>query len=374
MQKNNRETELSPNRAYQRIFSTTTPRLAYSPERDITGWRRDLEEALRTAVGAMPSPVPLNPTWMEEEQIGDMTVRRVEFSVEEDVRAVGWLATPSGPGETPSPGHTRPSLPTMICLQGHTSGAHISLGRKHFPGDGDAILGDRDFAVQAVQRGFNAFALEQRAFGLREDGRPLTDRKHYNPETPHTDERCRHMAMVSLLLGRTMIGERVHDVRCALDLLETVPSVDNDRIGITGNSGGGTTSYYAAALDTRIAAVMPGCSVAPYAESIGVIDHCSDNYLPGAYLNFDMSDLAGLIAPRPMVIVSGDQDPLFPIGPVRSAVEQIRSIYTAFGATDHLCHHIGSGDHRFFRSAWDDFVALTGWGDEAARSHAPSSE
>lgn len=46
-------------------------------------------------------------------------------------------------------------------------------------------------------------------------------------------------------------------------------------------------------LDTRLSAVMPGCSFALYATSIGVIDRCSDNYLPGAYRNLDMPDLAG---------------------------------------------------------------------------------
>ncbi|HKK47646.1 MAG TPA: alpha/beta hydrolase family protein, partial [Alkalispirochaeta sp.] len=229
------------------------------------------------------------------------------------------------------------------------------------PHDAADLNDDHDYALQAVAHGYNAFALEQRAFGEREDDRSLLDRKHFDPENPHTDERCRHMSMVALLLGRTLLGERAHDVQQAIDMLQTLPQVDTGRIGIMGNSGGGTASFYAAALDTRIAAVMPGCSVAPYAESIGTIDHCSDNYLPGAYVHFDMPDIAGLIAPRPLVLVSGEQDPIFPIEATQAAATHIQSIYQSAGAPGNARHVVGSGGHRFYREAWQEFVNVTGW-------------
>ncbi|MEX2444160.1 MAG: alpha/beta hydrolase family protein [Alkalispirochaeta sp.] len=359
MSEQNRETPLSPNRAHRLVFSEVRPRLAFDGSLDLAAWRRDLGEALRAVMGTVPDPVALEPTWFPPERSEAATVRRVEYSVESGVRAVGWLVTPPEQDAAPVP------RPTMICLQGHSSGGHISLGRTIFPEDSQSIVEDHDYALQAVAQGFNAFALEQRAFGEREDGRPLADRKHYDPSNPHTDERCRHMSMVALLLGRTLLGERVHDVKRAVSLLETLPEVDSQKIGIVGNSGGGTAGFYAAALDDRIAAVMPGCSVAPYAESIGAIDHCSDNYLPGAYVHFDMPDIAGLIAPRPLVLVSGEQDTLFPMSATESAMSHIKQIYDAAGASDKLRQHVGPGGHRFYREAWTAFTEVTGWAGAA---------
>ncbi len=349
-----RETPLSPNRAHRALFSDLRPRLTFDPAVDLDAWRQELAAALRSAIGTPPVPVPLEPTWFPPEQSEEAIIRRVEFSVEAEVRAVGWLVTPPLSA-------AEASRPTMICLQGHSSGGHISLGRAVFPHDAADLNDDHDYALQAVARGFNAFALEQRAFGEREDGRSLSDRGHYDPEHPHTDERCRHMSMVALLLGRTLLGERVHDVMRAVSLLETLPEVDAERIGIMGNSGGGTASFYAAALDDRIGAVMPGCSVAPYADSIGTIDHCSDNYLPGAYVHFDMPDIAGLIAPRPLVLVSGADDPIFPIEATRAAAAHIQRIYYSAGAPGNVRHVVGTGGHRFYREAWSEFVNVTGW-------------
>ena len=57
--------------------------------------------------------------------------------------------------------------PVMICLQGHSKGMHISLGRPKFEGDENSIKGgDRDFCVRAVKEGFAAIAMEQRNFGV----------------------------------------------------------------------------------------------------------------------------------------------------------------------------------------------------------------
>ena len=71
-----------------------------------------------------------------------------------------------------------------------------------------------------------------------------------------------------LLLGRTMIGERVWDVSRANDALGAFPEVDVDRVACMGNSGGGATTFYAACLEPRIRVAMPSCSVCTYRDSI----------------------------------------------------------------------------------------------------------
>lgn len=347
---------LDPQVVHELLMSRAPRGLAYRKGLDLEAWRGELRRALRTVLGDPPGEVPLEPEWSPWEQRETCRVRRVRFRVEEGADAVGWFVAPleaAVDGTTPRP--------TVICLQGHSSGAYISLGEIRHPDDAGHLADDHDYAIQAVARGCNAFVLEQRAFGERSDRRPLAQRGHFDRDHPFTDERCRHQAMVAILLGRTLLGERVHDVSRAVTLLEGVSGVDPKRIACMGNSGGGSTTWYAAAMDERIAAVMPGCSVCTYETSIGRIDHCSDNYLPGALSYFDMGDLAGLIAPRPLVLVAGDEDPIFPYEGIQAAETTIREIYAAFGAGDQVTLHTGRGGHRFYRDAWSDFATLTGW-------------
>jgi hypothetical protein len=231
---------------------------------------------------------------------------------------------------------------------------HISLGRARYAGDAESIAGDRDFARQAVREGYAALALEQRCFGERKDARPT--------EVSHFERGCRHATMVALLLGRTMIGERVWDVSRAIDALNDFPEVDTGRIGCMGNSGGGTVTYFAACLEPRISIAMPSCYVCTFRDSIGRIDHCEDNYIPGALRYFEMGDLACLIAPRPLVVVAGRDDPIFPIAGVLETFDTIRRIYAAAGAADRCRLIVGEGGHRFYAAqAWPAFRELAGW-------------
>jgi hypothetical protein len=113
----------------------------------------------------------------------------------------------------------------------------------------------------------------------------------------HTDNRsndinCRWPYRVALMLGRTLVGERIWDISRCIDALENFPECDMDKIFITGNSGGGTISYYSACLEDRIKFSAPSCAVCPYADSILALAHCGCNYLPNAYRNFEMQDLA----------------------------------------------------------------------------------
>jgi fermentation-respiration switch protein FrsA (DUF1100 family) len=50
--------------------------------------------------------------------------------------------------------------------------------------------------------------------------------------------------------------EQIDDIRNAISFFETLPEVDPDRIGLWGTSFGGANAPYAAAVDTRIKAVV----------------------------------------------------------------------------------------------------------------------
>lgn len=165
-----------------------------------------------------------------------------------------------------------------------------------------------------------------------------------------------------MLLGRTLIGERCWDVSRAIDVaLAQFPQIDADKIAVMGNSGGGTTTIYAAALDERIAAAMPSCAFSGFLPSIGAQRHCVCNYVPGILTQFDMGDIAGLIAPRPLVIVNGKDDGIFPLNSALEQAEIARNLYALAGAQSAFRHVIGQEGHRFYaREGWAAFDEVTG--------------
>jgi hypothetical protein len=230
-------------------------------------------------------------------------------------------------------------FPTVICLQGHSKGMHISLGRVKYPGE--QIAGDRDFAIRAIKEGFCALVLEQRDFG--ECGG--------NEKGPQ----CTDPTMSNLLIGRTTIGERVWDVMRAVDMLISDFSdfVKQDEIYVLGNSGGGTCSVYAGAIDTRLAGSVPSCAVSSFAASIGSIRHCVCNYVPNILNYFDMGELLALTAPRKLVVVNGELDDIFPLAEAKEMVAEASRVYAALGRPDRIAHVIGAEGHRFYADgAW----------------------
>lgn len=67
-----------------------------------------------------------------------------------------------------------------------------------------------------------------------------------------------------------------------------------------------------------------------------------------------MHDLAGLIAPRPMLVEAGNRDPIFPLRAVRASVAKARAAYAVFGARDALATDYFEGRHQISgRRAYD---------------------
>jgi dienelactone hydrolase len=159
--------------------------------------------------------------------------------------------------------------------------------------------------------------------------------------------------MHALMLGKTLLAERVYDVDRGIDYLHTRTDCDKKRIGVMGNSGGGTISLFSAALLPRIAFAMPSCYFCTFRDSVMSICHCADNYVPGLLKHAEMADVMGLFAPKPVVLIAGKTDGIFPIKAVRSAFKDLRKIYTAAGAADRCQLVVGSQGHRFYANeAW----------------------
>jgi hypothetical protein len=199
-------------------------------------------------------------------------------------------------------------------------------------------------AVQAAREGYIAIAPTTRAFGeTRTEKDKETNKVHS----------CQIQLRHGLLAGRTPIGERVWDMSRLIDWALANVEVNPDKIAMTGNSGGGTITVFAAACEPRISVAMPGCYFCTFEGSIGSINHCDCNYVPGILRFGEMYDVAGLIAPRPFNAIAGRDDPIFPIDQVKFAYGKLKEIYTVAGVPEQCKLYIGDGGHRYYKAgAW----------------------
>jgi dienelactone hydrolase len=342
--------DFAPEKVHQRAIAAATRMLRFDTEAYPPEWISATRRTFKQLLGAMAAPCEPNIKIVAERKgqtPRGTRFREIEFlfTSEPGADVPCWLLIPVESLVGPRP--------LMICLQGHGAGVHISLRRGVTEKDAQEIAEGGDYAIQAVDEGFAALAYEQRLFGLRKD------RRH--PDRPAN---CNHATMTALLLGRTIAGQRVMDVTRAIDALTTmaIPEIDPSRIGIMGHSTGGLISFYAAALEPRIGAVMASCSLCTYAASIAGVDHCPDNYLPGILQYFEMADLCGLIAPRPLLVINGKADPLFPFAGVEAFIRDATEIYLWLQCADKLAFTPHDGGHLFPAApAWKEFRKLTGW-------------
>jgi cephalosporin-C deacetylase-like acetyl esterase len=119
----------------------------------------------------------------------------------------------------------------------------------------------------------------------------------------------------------------------AIDLLAERPEVDPEKIGVTGTSGGGAQSWFIAAADPRVKVVVASAGATTLKAHIITrsVDHHCDCMVPINSYCHDFQDIGALIAPRPMLIVQNDRDPLNQIEGVRELYSDIRKIYDMYG-------------------------------------------
>lgn len=326
---------LSPSEQHAWLTDRTAPALAYHGGA-VAAWRRALRTKVRRLLGEVPSArTPLAPRsiWRREHPLG--SIEKIVFTAEPRADVPAYVCLPAG---------AEPPYTFVICLQGHSTGMHLSIGvEREDETQSRAVDGDRDFGLGCMRRGLAALCIEQRAFGERRE----------QVQRDVAEHGCHDAAMQALMLGRTLVGERVYDVDRAIDYLHLRGDARTGAIGLMGLSGGGTVTMFAAALLPRIAFAMPAGSFCTFRDSIMAMYHCMDNYIPGLLPVADMADVLGLFAPRPLVVVSGEQDPIFPIGPARRAFRQLQRIYAAHGAGERCQLVVGPGGHRFYaEAAW----------------------
>ncbi len=173
--------------------------------------------------------------------------------------------------------------------------------------------------------------------------------------------------------GHTLLGLQVYDNRRAVDYLRSRPEVDGERVGITGASGGGNQSMYAGALDERLRAVVPVCSVGTYQSYLHAAC-CVCEVLPGALRFCEEGDVLGLVAPRALMVINATRDAFqFSVGEATRSIERAQPVFRLLDAADRLRHVPFESGHDYNQAMRESMYGwMTRWlKDEGAGKPIP---
>ena len=178
--------------------------LAFDVNADYNNWKQKIREKYISLLGLDVIEQNACEIKVDIEEVvdkGEYIRYRYVFESEKDCFVPCYLLIPKG---------EKKKYPVCICVQGHTTGFHISIGETKYDED-EIYIKTSTFAIDAVKNGYAALAIEQRGMGERTT--PYQNRGRQKTCG------CTYTAMTALLLGRTIIGERVWDVSKAIDSL-----------------------------------------------------------------------------------------------------------------------------------------------------------
>lgn len=168
-----------------------------------------------------------------------------------------------------------------------------------------------------------------------------------------TTEEHQMVGAQSLLAGESAMRYRVWDAMRGIDLLQSLPEVDPQKIGVAGCSGGGTVTAFVAALDDRVQTAAPGCYITSWEDQLARTDsgagpQDAEQQFPDQLLDgIDHADLITPMAPKPYLIASMAKDG-FPIAGTEKTYMETRRVYRLLGAEDRLGWHIAPGNHGLY--------------------------
>ena len=157
------------------------------------------------------------------------------------------------------------------------------------------------------------------------------------------------MGIGSILLGENIAQYRIWDGMRAIDYLQSRTDIRTDKIGCTGNSGGGTLTSYLMALDDRIVAASPGCYLTTFQRLIdgkGPQD-AEQNIFGQIAFGMDEADYVMMRAPVPILICASTRDATFDIRGAREVFQQANRFYSHLGHPERVALHEADAPHGY---------------------------
>jgi dienelactone hydrolase len=303
--------------------------------------RETIRNTLRDLLGQLP-PRPKVPlvTTLSKEDRGDFIVEKFSFENGAGSVVPGYLLLPKGAT------HKKPGI--LFC---HWHGGEYDIGKeelfqsRHTPeAPGPAL----------ARRGFVVLGIDAYCFG---------ERNGQGPGGPEEKGSAGEMtaSKFNLWVGRSLWGMILRDDLMALDYLASRAEVNPDRLGVAGISMGATRSWWLMALDERLKTGVAVACLTRYQNLIAheqLKAHGIYYFVPGVLSQFDTEAVVSLIAPRPVLFQTGDQDSGSPVEGVHAIELAVRPIYALYGAKDNFQSIVYPGlGHVYTQEMWDRTLA-----------------
>jgi dipeptidyl aminopeptidase/acylaminoacyl peptidase len=299
--------------------------------------RQEIRDTLWKLLGKLPArPKVPQVTTVSREDRGEFVVEKFSFDNGAGSTVPGYLLIPkNGSGKAPG---------ILFC---HWHGGEYEIGKeeifqaRHTPEAPGLAL---------ARRGYVVLGIEAYCFGAGSG---------QGPGGPGEKGSAGEMSAskFNLWVGRTLWGMILRDDLMALDYLASRPEVDADRLGVTGISMGATRTWWLMALDERL---KTGVAVACLTRYENLIRHQELKahgiyyFVPGLLNHFDTEAIVALIAPRPVLFQTGDQDAGSPVDGVRAIESAVRPVYRLYGKEGNFQSLIYPGlGHVYTQEMWD---------------------
>jgi dienelactone hydrolase len=295
---------------------------ALASREQLAVYQQQRRKFLRWTLGTMPERTPLKARITGT--IGDdgFAIEKVLFESQPGFHVTANLYRPLGQGPFPAILH-----PIGHAENGKAYGDYQRVNR---------LLAQNGFVVLC----FDPIGQGERKQLFAPDGSPA-----HRASSEH-----QQLGVAPILLGRGLASYMVWDGVRAIDYLCSRPDVDPDRIGCTGNSGGGNLTSYLMAYDDRIAAAAPGCFLTTHRrknETPGPGD-AEQNLFAQIRDGFDHPDFVLTRAPKPTLILAATHD-FVPIQGTWEAYRQAKRVYTQLGHPERIELIEADAEHGYSR-------------------------
>ncbi len=289
---------------------------------DCEKWQRERHGFFLRQIGGLPERTPLNAQIVGELKADGYRVEKILFESR--------------------PGHHVTANLYLPLTEAPFPGVLIPCGHSH---NGKAAGAYQRMSILLARNGMAALCYDPIGQGERYQSLDF-EREHetfesvsYRLPVPHPRVRflctVEHtlMGVGCILLGSNVAQYRVWDGMRAIDYLQSRDDIIADKIGCTGNSGGGTMTAYLMALDDRIVAAAPACYLTTFErliETRGAQD-AEQNIFAQIAFGMDEPDYVMMRTPKPTLICSSTRDVTFDIGGAWELFRQSKRFYGRLG-------------------------------------------
>jgi dienelactone hydrolase len=307
---------------------------------------REVREKIRACFGPLPEKTPLNPRVAGVFESDTYKIEKVIFESRPGFLVTSNLYIPKG---------RKFPLPGVVGTCGHMDNGKA----------GDAY---QSFAQGLARLGYVVLIFDPIGQGER---------------LQYPDERLRSRIGIGvrehlyagnqqLLVGENFAFWRAWDGIRALDYLLTREEVDPRHIGLTGNSGGGTTTTWLCGLDQRWTMAAPSCFVTTFRRNLeNELTADIEQYPPKVLAaGLDHDDFLAAMAPKPLIILAQEKD-YFDARGVEEAYERLRRLYRLLGAEENISLFMGPTYHGYSQESRE---AMYRWFNRATKISNATTE